>query len=601
MNLEELIVPISADTSGLQKGMDEAKNSASDLVSGLSDIGGGVVAGALGVAGAGIAGLTGLLYQSTQGAMEAESIQADLNATLESTRGVSGMTADSINDLSTALSEVTRFEDDVITSGSNMLLTFTNIGKDVFPMATEAMLNMAQKMGKQPVDMAVMLGKALNDPAEGLSALTRNGVVFTEQQKEQIKAMQEAGDMAGAQQIILKELSVEFGGVARAAGETAAGKMDIFWNKIGNIKDSIGNEMIPVMMTLADTASTMLSNPAVIAGIETFVNWVAIFAQTVITNIPVVIEFLQGLANWLSNNEGIIVGVLAALAVAATAWGVTTAIAVWTALSPMLPVIAVLALVGLAAYALYEAWTNNFMGIQDKMKAVWDYLLPIFITIRDWLAVNLPIAIQAISDYWTDTLLPAIKVVGAWIEEHLMPLFRALAEFVEVYLTIAFKGLVDMFNTLWPVIQDYLVWAFGNLMSIIRPIAEFIGNNLAWQFANLTSIIDGVTWAIQGVVAWLDRLNGASVNVNANVNSNIGTNIGNRAVGGMLMPGQTTWVGESGPEIITAGKGGGYVTPNNMVGSNDEIGILLKELIGAQLSERSLARALRDAMLQGGN
>ena len=49
-----------------------------------------------------------------------------------------------------------------------------------------------------------MVGKALNDPLKGLTALSRIGVQFTAQQQEQIKAMVEVGDVAGAQKIILR-------------------------------------------------------------------------------------------------------------------------------------------------------------------------------------------------------------------------------------------------------------------------------------------------------------------------------------------------------------------------------------------------------------
>ena len=61
-----------------------------------------------------------------------------------------------------------------------MLLTFTNIGKDVFPKATETMLDMATAMNsgmtpsaEQLKGVSIQLGKALNDPVEGISALSR--------------------------------------------------------------------------------------------------------------------------------------------------------------------------------------------------------------------------------------------------------------------------------------------------------------------------------------------------------------------------------------------------------------------------------------------
>jgi hypothetical protein len=59
------------------------------------------------------------------------------------------------------------------------------------------------------------------------------GVSFTDQQKEQIKTMQEAGDMAGAQGVILAELNKEFGGSALAAAQADGG--------MAQLSDSMGS------------------------------------------------------------------------------------------------------------------------------------------------------------------------------------------------------------------------------------------------------------------------------------------------------------------------------------------------------------------------
>lgn len=109
------------------------------------------------------------------------------------------MTMDSLNSLTQAMVKNTTYSDDEVKSGESMLLTFTQIGKNVFPQATAATLDYAQKMGVDAKSAALTLGKALNDPANGLSKLMRAGVTFTDQQKKQITAMQKAGDTAGAQ------------------------------------------------------------------------------------------------------------------------------------------------------------------------------------------------------------------------------------------------------------------------------------------------------------------------------------------------------------------------------------------------------------------
>jgi hypothetical protein len=77
----------------------------------------------------------------------------------------------------------------------NLLLTFTGIGKDVFPGATKAVVDLGIAMAGGDVNnanfkaSAIQVGKALNDPIKGVTALSKVGVSFTKQQKDQIKAL----------------------------------------------------------------------------------------------------------------------------------------------------------------------------------------------------------------------------------------------------------------------------------------------------------------------------------------------------------------------------------------------------------------------------
>ena len=93
---------------------------------------------------------------------------------------------------------------------------------------------------------AKMLGKALNDPKLGLTALSRAGVTFTEQQKDQIKTLIEGGDVLKAQQLILAEVESQVGGVA---GATATG-IDKFNVYFDNLKEELGLAILPLINAL---------------------------------------------------------------------------------------------------------------------------------------------------------------------------------------------------------------------------------------------------------------------------------------------------------------------------------------------------------------
>ena len=64
------------------------------------------------------------------------------------------------------------------------MLTFTGVGKDVFPQAIQTVLDMSQALGQDLKSSTVQLGKALNSPIDGITALSRVGVSFTDAQKK---------------------------------------------------------------------------------------------------------------------------------------------------------------------------------------------------------------------------------------------------------------------------------------------------------------------------------------------------------------------------------------------------------------------------------
>ena len=173
-----------------------------------------------------------------------------MDAVLKSTGSAAGMTKQQLSDLAAAQAKVTTFSAGTTKEAENMLLTFTNIKSNVFPQTIKATEDMATAMHMDATDAAKALGKALNDPAAGLSKLTKQGVTFTAAQKEQIKAMQKAGDTAGAQKIILGELEKEFGGSAKAAGQTFTGQMQIMQNNLKSAGTTIMGALMPIVSNL---------------------------------------------------------------------------------------------------------------------------------------------------------------------------------------------------------------------------------------------------------------------------------------------------------------------------------------------------------------
>ena len=150
-----------------------------------------------------------------------ESIIADkqLAAVIQSTGGIAGVTAKQVDALSAEIQSLTNYDDEAAKGAQSLLLTFTKIGSEVFPRATMAIIDMSAALGQDLKSSAIQLGKALNDPIEGVSALSRVGVQFSDSQRAMISSMVETGDLAAAQGLILKEVETQVKGSAQAQAD----------------------------------------------------------------------------------------------------------------------------------------------------------------------------------------------------------------------------------------------------------------------------------------------------------------------------------------------------------------------------------------------
>ena len=230
-------------------GADKAKRDLGKVDKGL-----GRLAKSAGIAAAGFFGARMLLdgFRSMINATKQQVlVEAQLNAVLKSTAGVAGLTAKELTNMASALQKQTRFGDEAIIKAQSLMLTFTKVGKDVFPDAIETVLNMSEAMGQDLQQGVIQVGKALNDPILGVTALRRVGVQLSKQQEDLVRKFTETGDIASAQKIILGELETQFGGVAKAAGETLGGSLDQMSNAVGDAGESIGQALSPAIVGVA--------------------------------------------------------------------------------------------------------------------------------------------------------------------------------------------------------------------------------------------------------------------------------------------------------------------------------------------------------------
>lgn len=215
------------------------------IVGNLAEVFGGITRSVIGLRSELTEGLdTKGIFDSAQQTQEALS---QMDVVLKSTGDASGMTKKQLMELAESEGRITAFSQNTNMATENLLLTFTNIGKDVFPQALKSVNDMSQALGQDTKTSALELGKALNNPIKGVSDLESAGVKFTESQEDQIKAMQQAGNIAGAQNIILKQLEKQYGGSAEAASNTFSAQLKILKNNLISVNSEMLNGMMKTL------------------------------------------------------------------------------------------------------------------------------------------------------------------------------------------------------------------------------------------------------------------------------------------------------------------------------------------------------------------
>ena len=190
-------------------------------------------------------------------AADAQKSQAKLKSVFESTGASAFTSIDALNQHAEALAKATTFDDDAVADAQARLLTFGNVTGEAFTGATEAAADLAAFFETDMDTAAQTIGRALESPIDGLARLGRQGIIFSDEQKEAIAAMQESGDLAGAQAAVLDVLHEKFGTVAEDLANTDAGAFTQAMNELGEAGEALGVFLLPALRGLADVLKTL--------------------------------------------------------------------------------------------------------------------------------------------------------------------------------------------------------------------------------------------------------------------------------------------------------------------------------------------------------
>ena len=341
----KLIVDVIADASRFTNELEKADGYTKRLKGSMQKLGKSM---AIGIGAAGAAAVA-FGASSLKAAEEAEQVQKRVAAVIKATGGAANVTAKEIDKFASAQQFLVGVDDEVLKKSYGILLTFKNVrnevgkGNDIFNRTAKSLADLAAAGFGSTDSAAKAMGKALNDPIKGVTALSRAGITFSEDQKKMIKSLVETGDLLGAQKIILGEVESQVGGVA-AAGVTSSEKMKIAF---GEVQEQLGTALLPVF--------------------EKVSQW---FLDK---GIPALQQFLK----WSKENQPAVLAFAAALSVLVLAIGAVNA-AMWAlSINPVVLIIAAI-IAGLAlltigfvyAYNKSELFKTTVDGLKDKLLSI---------------------------------------------------------------------------------------------------------------------------------------------------------------------------------------------------------------------------------------
>jgi hypothetical protein len=297
MSDKNLRVSIGAEISGLVKGLNDSKTATKGAAREFDMMGAGLRS--LAGAAAGLVTVSSI-FRGIASSVEAANVQlqavAAVESRLRSMGDAAGFTSQELQKMASGLQAVSLFGDEeILTSVTQQMLTFGNVSGDVFRRAQQSALDLSTVLGTGLQNSAIMLGKALNDPVQGLTALRRVGVQFSNAQEAAIKSMVATNRVAEAQGVILREVEKQFGGAAQAAANAGTGPITQLKNAFGDLQEELGIQLLPSLNRLATLLKDKITSKEAVDSLRDF----AFALNMVIDGAITALGPLQRVYGWL--------------------------------------------------------------------------------------------------------------------------------------------------------------------------------------------------------------------------------------------------------------------------------------------------------------
>lgn len=550
----DLTVRINGDTSGLEKALDKAGKSSGGFGESLDKAKGGSFA-LLGGLTAAAAGATFFGVKAMSAFNDAQASQAQLEHAVIGVTHATKEQLDQTAALSDALEKKGVLDGDNIKVGLAQLSTFGLSNKAVQSLGgslADLAVNQfgVSASGDQLSQSANMIAKALNGQ---FGVLEKSGIRFTEAQKQTIQFGTETEKVAAINAGFAQNLKYT-NEVARQTGEGGLAHMKV---QLGNVQEAIGglvNKAIgPVINAMSDWVDSMGGPDGILKAIG---------------------DKIKELEPYFPIIAGAIVG---GLVPAFVALGVS----IWTALAPLLPFIAAGALLGFGVKLLID----HFGGLGNVMKQ----LQPVFQALHQfWSQMLLP----ALTEVWkafSERLLPSLKRLWDILEPILMPVLKALGIIIGVVIIAQIMLFVKALEIGIGWLSNIVNW-IGNAINWVKGLADWFGKIPGMISSAFSSIYDNMTKPFSKAFDFIKDIPGKIVGAVGNIGQLLHDKLGDWDIPGPLgkvkdvIPGFASGVtnfsgglaivGERGPELVNLPRGADVI-PNSDIPSSFTGGRLL--------------------------
>lgn len=379
----------------------------------------------------------GLAAASVKAAKESADALGQVNAVLASMGNQAGRTSEQLQALAESQMSQSLYDDDeILRKVTSNLLTFGNIAGATFDRAQQAALDMATALNTDLQSASILVGKALNDPVKGLTALGKTGAIskeWADANRDLIASLVETGQRAKAQAMILAELEKQFEGRAKAArdADPTAAAMQAF----NTFQEKIGQQLLPLLPVVAAAVTSVLDafsalspemqqTVIVVAGLGAAFGPFLVALGGLVTTTAGTIAMFTTLKSAV-DIAGLVKNLIPMIV------GLGKAMVGLVASNPLLAALAV------AIGAAFYAWQNwdQIKPIIDRVAAAvtgfWtEHVSPIFSAIKDVLIASVTA--------WVNFHLGAIKAIGqlvqgvkAWLQDKLGAIFDWVGKKIE--------------------------------------------------------------------------------------------------------------------------------------------------------------------------